>query len=252
MSSRTGSRSGRGIRRRPGVARRIRTDDPPGPQPGALTRLSYSHHGTCAAPVSVRSSRVTVNRVTSSASNDRRHMQLAANLDDLGLRERVRDPRQGDRARRPGPQRDQSRHRPARLQDAAAHRRGRGQGPPRRPSRLYAGARHHAAARGRGGRHPRTPRRRGEPRAGDGGARRQDDDVLRHPDVRRAGGRDPLPQSRLPHLRIGDPLQRGQGRAHRAPREPGLLLQRRRRARQDQRPHAARHRQQAPPTRPAA
>ena len=55
---------------------------------------------------------------------------------------------------------------------------------------------------------PSTPRGDRRPGPGAGGAGRKGDHVVRHPDVRRAGCRDPLPQPRLPDLRVGDPVHR--------------------------------------------
>ena len=64
--------------------------------------------------------------------------------------ERLRGAGPRHRTRAAGQGHHQSRHRPARLPDAAAHGRGRDQGAAGRPSRLYAGDRHPAAAGGGG------------------------------------------------------------------------------------------------------
>ena len=77
-----------------------------------------------------------------------------------------------------------------------------------------------------------------------GGAGRQGHDVLCSADVRRAGGRDPVSQSGLPHLRIGDQVLRRHAGADTALRGDRLLLRRRRGAGQDHAAYPARHAQQ--------
>ena len=138
----------------------------------------------------------------------------------------------------------QSRHRPAGFPDPRAYRRGRSQGARRRTSRVYAGQRHPAFARGGRGRSLSPPRGRGFAGPGAGRPRRQGHDVLRDPDVRRAGGRDPLPQPRVPDLRERDPVFGSDAGADPVARGGRLLVQSRRGPRQDHAEHPADHHQQ--------
>ena len=156
----------------------------------------------------------------------------------------VRRARPRPEAGRRGPRHHQPRHRPARLQDPGPHRRGGGEGAPRRPPRLHARRRHPGAAGSRGRRHRPPPWPRGRPGPRGRRPRRQGDHVLRRAHVRRARRRDHLSQPGLSHLRIGDQVHRGQGRAHGTPRGHGVLLRRRGGAVADHAEHAAHHRQQ--------
>ena len=147
-------------------------------------------------------------------------------------RERLRRPRPRDRTCRPGTRHHQSRHRPAGLPHAGPYRRGRDQGAPRRPARLYAGDRHQAPTRGGRRRHPPAPQRRGFARPGDHRAGRQDHHVRGDPDVRRARRRHPLPRPRVSDLPLDDRIHRRAADADPDPREERFrVFGRRRRCR---------------------
>ena len=141
-------------------------------------------------------------------------------------RDRVRGARPRRCPRPAGPRHRQPRHRPAGLQDARARGGGGGEGPARRPSRLHPRAGHPRAARGGCRGHCTAALGGGRSGAHRGGPRRQGHDVLRHRHVRRARGGDPVPESRLSHLRIGDQLERRPGGGDSPPRRAGLLVRR--------------------------
>jgi aspartate aminotransferase len=79
------------------------------------------------------------------------------------------------------------------------------QGAARRLPLLHAGQGPARTAPGRRRRDSCAARCEGRPRPTCDRARRQADDVLRDLDVRRAGRGDPLPEPRLPDLRVADP-----------------------------------------------
>ena len=154
-------------------------------------------------------------------------LQLVDNLERLGTETAFEVLARAEALAAPGQVHHQPRHRPARLQDAGPHRRSRHQGAARRPSRLYAGPGHPAAARG-GGEGPQAPpRRRGAPRHHRHLAGRQAHHVLLDPDVRPAGRRDHVSRPRLSHLPLDDRVHRRQAGADRAEGGERVRLHRR-------------------------
>ena len=159
--------------------------------------------------------------------------------------DRLRGARTRQGARGQGQVDHQSRHRPAGFPHARSRRRGRHQGLARRSSRLHARERNPAAARSGGQGSAPPAQGRGLTGADPRGSRRQGDDVLRDPDVRRTRRRDHLSEPRLPDLRERDQVLRRHRRPDAAEGSERFRVRRRRGARPDHRAHAAHHRELA-------